>query len=140
MASPGSCFDQLSDGTQKLEVANEVSEYLPCATPGCRAPHLWIEVDGKRTSTLDLSHAGFVLLRAGPDSDAIVPPSGVPLRTVLSADPALAEAYGLAKGGAVLIRPDGHVAWRSRDVAEAEEIKRALDSILDRAEVRVVTS
>jgi len=32
----------------------------------------------------------------------------VPLRTVLSADPALAEAYGLAKGGAVLIRPDGH--------------------------------
>ena len=52
----------------------------------------------------------------------------------------MAEAYGLAKGGAVLIRPDGHVAWRSRDVAEAEEIKRALDSILDRAEVRVVTS
>lgn len=130
----------ISDGTQKPEVANEVSEYLPSATPGCRAPHLWIEVDGKRTSTLDISHAGFVLLRAGADSDAIVPPSGVPLRTVLSADPALAEAYGLAEGGAVLIRPDGHVAWRAREVAEAEEIKRALDSILDRAEVGVVTT
>jgi putative polyketide hydroxylase len=124
----------ISDGTQNPPVANEVSEYVPSATPGCRAPHLWIEVEGRPASTLDLSQSGFVLLLAGPDSEAIVPPSGVSLRTVHSADPALAEAYGLAGGGAVLIRPDGHIAWRAREVTTAG-VQRALASILDRSEV-----
>ena len=32
--------------------------------PGSRAPHLWIEKDGKRVSTLDLFGAGFTLLAA----------------------------------------------------------------------------
>jgi putative polyketide hydroxylase len=32
--------------------------------PGSRAPHLWIEKDGKRISTLDLFGAGFTLLAA----------------------------------------------------------------------------
>ena len=32
--------------------------------PGSRAPHLWIEKDGKRVSTLDLFGAGFTVLAA----------------------------------------------------------------------------
>jgi putative polyketide hydroxylase len=38
-----------------------------------------------------------------------------------------AELYGLDAGGAVLVRPDGHVAWRSRGAStEAEAIMRSL--------------
>src|SRR5215469_3981572 len=37
--------------------------------PGTRAPHIWIERDGKSISTLDLFGAGFTLL-AGPGSAA----------------------------------------------------------------------
>src|SRR5580765_1718668 len=37
--------------------------------PGSRAPHLWIQQRGRRTSTLDLFRGSFVLL-AGPDATA----------------------------------------------------------------------
>ncbi|MGH2873757.1 MAG: hypothetical protein ACRDL5_15005, partial [Solirubrobacteraceae bacterium] len=41
---------------------------------------------------------------------------------------ALGEAYGIADGGAVLVRPDGFVAWRGRDQARANA--DALASVL----------
>ena len=37
---------------------------LPSAHPGCRAPHVWLESNGKRISTIDLVGRGFVLLAA----------------------------------------------------------------------------
>ena len=38
---------------------------------------------------------------------------GVPLRIVTSADPAIAALY---ERSLVLVRPDGHVAWRGDEV------------------------
>ena len=78
---------------------------------GARAPHAWIS---DSLSTLDLFGDGFVLLRfdrnqdASPFVDTAVG-SGVPLRVVDIADADIAALY---ERKLVLVRPDGHVAWR----------------------------
>jgi 2-polyprenyl-6-methoxyphenol hydroxylase-like FAD-dependent oxidoreductase len=93
--------------------------------PGTRAPHL-VLADGR--STLDLFGSRFVLLRpAGDGVDDWAPP-GVASH-VVDAD-SFAEAYGLAAGGATLVRPDGVVAWRSRGPADRADIERALATAL----------
>jgi putative polyketide hydroxylase len=117
----------IPDGTEPVKVGNPVTDYVPTARPGGRAPHAWLERDGARLSTLDLFGDGFVLL-AGPDGaawkDAALAAAGE-LAVALSgltvgaggdlADPAGAwlDLYGLAPSGAVLVRPDGYVAWRT---------------------------
>jgi 2-polyprenyl-6-methoxyphenol hydroxylase-like FAD-dependent oxidoreductase len=80
--------------------------------PGSRGPHVWLERDGSRVSTLDLFGGGWVLLAAGDDWTA---PAGVD-RQVVPAD--VADAYGLGTAGASLVRPDGIVAWRAREPGE----------------------
>jgi 2-polyprenyl-6-methoxyphenol hydroxylase-like FAD-dependent oxidoreductase len=94
---------------------------------GTRAPHV-VLADGR--STLDLFGSEFVLLRpAGGEVDDWAPP-GVASH-VIDAD-GFAEAYGLAPGGATLVRPDGVVAWRSRGPADRADIERALATALAR--------
>ncbi|WP_425567808.1 hypothetical protein [Nonomuraea dietziae] len=47
--------------------------------------------------------------------------------------PTWAKEYGLGPEGAVLIRPDGHVAWRSPDgPASALALTKAVDRVLSR--------
>jgi hypothetical protein len=43
-----------------------------------------------------------------------------------------AKTYGLSAEGAVLVRPDGFVAWRAVGAGTPEELARALDTVLDR--------
>ena len=87
-------------------------EYHPTTVPGSRAPHAWL-ADGR--STLDLFGNGFTLLRLGagaPQPSAMertFAERGVPLSTISIADPAIAALY---ERPLVLVRPDGHVAWR----------------------------
>jgi putative polyketide hydroxylase len=85
--------------------------------PGHRAPHVWITGGGERTSTLDLFGEAFVLLVAGRERAWTTAAAGldgtVPLRVHEIAEASFAAAYGLRPGGAVLVRPDGIVAWRS---------------------------
>jgi len=106
--------------------------------PGTRAPHLWVEHDGERVSTLDLFRRHFVLL-AGPEGAAWEAAAGagagelgVELDVHMLDDEGFAEAYGITPAGAVLVRPDGYVAWRSSGDAHAspEEITRVLGSLL----------
>jgi hypothetical protein len=90
--------------------------YDRAARPGERAPHAWVVHDGRRCSILDLFDRRLTVL-AGPDGDpwraAASRLRGIPLQ-VLSTDaqPGLRRAYRLAPGSAVLVRPDGIVAWR----------------------------
>ncbi len=115
------------DGTDLPAVANPVVEYVPNARPGSRAPHLWLCRDGRQISTLDLFDTHFVLL-AGPAGSAwicageqLAQQLGAPVRccTVGAEGPIVdtygqwPALYGLEPDGAVLVRPDGHVAWRS---------------------------
>src|SRR3954452_9935936 len=93
--------------------------------PGTRAPHV---VLGDDRSTLDLFGSGFVVLRpAAGEVDDWAPPGAT---THVIDGPEFASAYGLAAGGAVLVRPDGVVAWRARESASREEIARALATAL----------
>jgi 2-polyprenyl-6-methoxyphenol hydroxylase-like FAD-dependent oxidoreductase len=95
------------------------------ARPGSRAPHLWIEKDGKRISTLDLFGNGFTLL-AAPEGAAwsaaavsVADELGVALdaytfgRQLRDPENRFTAAFGLSASGAVLVRPDDFVAWRA---------------------------
>jgi 2-polyprenyl-6-methoxyphenol hydroxylase-like FAD-dependent oxidoreductase len=105
---------------------------------GTRVPHLWLERAGQRISTLDLLDGGFVLLtgaegtswqraaaevtsslglklsayRVGPDGD------------LLDLENGWHAKMGMSPEGAVLVRPDGFVGWRTRlpapDIAAPE--------------------
>ncbi|HZU13005.1 MAG TPA: FAD-dependent monooxygenase [Chloroflexota bacterium] len=114
------------DDTDLPAVANPVVEYVPTARPGSRAPHMWLWRDGHKISTLDLFDTHFVLL-TGPAGQAwciageqATEQLGVPLRCyTVGPDGPLIERtgawpslYGVGPEGAVLVRPDGHVAWR----------------------------
>lgn len=90
--------------------------YTPSAVPGGRAPHLWLDdVHGPGSSLFDRLGTGFTLLRVGDravDSGALARAArdrGVPLTRLDLLDGAARELYG---PGLVLVRPDGHVAWR----------------------------
>lgn len=99
------------DGTPPPEQRG--GEFIQCARPGSRAPHAWIS-PGR--STLDLFGHGFVLLRLGPslpNVDHLVDAArqrGTPLAIVDLQDPGIADLY---ERPLVLVRPDGHVAWRA---------------------------
>jgi 2-polyprenyl-6-methoxyphenol hydroxylase-like FAD-dependent oxidoreductase len=96
------------DGTPKP--ADDTYGYEPSAFPGARAPHVWLS-PGR--SILDLFGDGFVLLKFADVSTTAIERAaksrGVPLRVHRIEQ---AEAAALYGGALVLVRPDGHVAWR----------------------------
>lgn len=107
-------------------------KYVPTTLPGSRAPHVNLIKNGKTISTLDLFEKDFVLLigsegerwrmaanqlaktlsfplmvyKVGPDGD-LVDPENI-----------WHDIYNISTNGAVLVRPDGHVAWRSKSMGE----------------------
>jgi putative polyketide hydroxylase len=111
------------DGTESLAIT--ATQYLPNARPGSRAPHLWLQGPEGVISTIDLFVDSFTLLT---DSDG-----KSWSKELLSMNPALSfrcvsihenghykdvnndfhALYGIGRGGAVLVRPDGHVYWRA---------------------------
>jgi putative polyketide hydroxylase len=112
----------------------------PTGSPGTRAPHI-IVGDGRRSAPIhDFTGTEFLLLTAGLGADwagvarECEQKRGVRLRT-LCVDPGDAEAttrlenaYHLQDDGAVLIRPDGIIAWRSS--GDEADRSRALDAAL----------
>jgi 2-polyprenyl-6-methoxyphenol hydroxylase-like FAD-dependent oxidoreductase len=95
------------------------SDFTPTARPGCRAPHLWLDT-GRHRSTLDLFGSDLVLLSdTGAGWAHAARTVGAQLATPLPFHridaPGWAARYGVQAGGAVLVRPDGHVAWRRSD-------------------------
>lgn len=134
------------DGTARPAVANPVTEYVPTAHPGCRAPHIWLECAGQRLSTLDLFGRSFVLLagRAGTAwcqaATEVAHARHLPLHAftvgaqgdLIDPGGSWATTYGVEQDGAVLVRPDGHVAWRTRScvTSPAETIQGVLTGVL----------
>lgn len=89
--------------------------YTPSAQKGARAPHLWIEKNGQRLSTLDLYKDHYVLV-CHPDATLWQERfRSHPYSIVTIGEEEFLEKYGITKTGAVLVRPDGHVAWRQKD-------------------------
>jgi len=119
----------IGDDTHASTVDSQI--YVPNARPGARAPHIWLRqiAPGCRViSTLDLFEREFILLTGPKDGEwwpaarQVSGELGIPLSTFAigcggdfeSENDDWGHLYGLDAGGAVLVRPDGHVAWRSR--------------------------
>lgn len=133
-----------SENDQALSILPD--KYIPTTLPGSRAPHVNLVKNGKTISTLDLFEKDFVLLigsagepwriaanqlaqllsfplivyRVAPDGDLIDPKNTWHI------------TYNISANGAVLVRPDGHVAWRSQSMVEdpKAELEKCLDTIL----------
>jgi 2-polyprenyl-6-methoxyphenol hydroxylase-like FAD-dependent oxidoreductase len=117
--------------------------------PGGRAPHVFLDRDGTRLSTLDLFGRNFVLL-AGPEGGAwkdaaptVAKGLGVALDAYVVGSDGLADAgdsfpgsFGISPSGAVLVRPDGFVGWRAVTAADAPEdaLRQALRALLCRGD------
>lgn len=115
------------------------------ARPGSRAPHLLLERDGKPFSVLDLVSSRHLLL-AGPEgqrwreaTEQAARQMKLPLdihvldseSTITDPAGAFPARYGLSDSGAVLIRPDGFIAWKAR--SDSELGMPAMASVLGRA-------
>ena len=131
------------------------ADFVPSGEPGSRAPHMWLTArNGERRSTLDLYERSMVLLtgtgQAGSAWQAaarsVARRTSVPLechRVGTAADADLitepdkdwAVAHGTSDDGAVLVRPDGFVAWRTPGAADDPEgtLAQVLDDVLRRA-------
>ncbi|MFD9814131.1 FAD-dependent oxidoreductase [Streptomyces sp. NPDC059080] len=119
--------------------------------PGTRAPHLWLRSGATRRSTLDLYERSFVLLTGSAGAAWRIAAAAVAAAWLLplecygvgdgpgddfapedGAD--WAETHGTTPGGAVLVRPDGFVAWRAPGPVDDPEatLRDALGQLLRR--------
>jgi putative polyketide hydroxylase len=111
---------------------------------GTRLPHVWVDAGGRQVSTLDLCGPGFTLLvsanaagwrsaaetvRAGTGLDIAVQEIG---HAADLADPggSWLEQVALPVGGAMLVRPDQHVAARSDKGLHPDTLPSILDALL----------
>ncbi len=104
--------------------------------PGTRAPHVVLKCQGELISTLDLFGLHFVVL-AGPQGQLWLEAGrraqealhlslesyqiGGEAGSLLDSDGAFCKAYGIDASGAVIVRPDGFIAWRSQTSQEDAE-------------------
>lgn len=140
------------DGTEPAKSPDEVRIYQPSTRPGSPLPHAWIDdVDGNRRAIKDLVEPGHFLLIAGEDGDAwceaareIAESSGLPIDAVrighLDGDLFDTRCTWLRNreidpAGAVLVRPDRFIGWRSLSGSTGDaraELEDALGQILAR--------
>jgi hypothetical protein len=148
----GAVYDSraiVPDGTGLPPVADPYSDYVPSARPGCRAPHVWLGRRDGVLSTLDLFAPGFTLL-TGPDGEVwrdgarrVQAELGIPVPCYAIGEAGLEdrdriffERYGIDPSGAVLVRPDGYVAWRTPVArnARSDDLRHVLRQILHQKE------
>ncbi|WP_409491250.1 FAD-dependent monooxygenase [Amycolatopsis sp. cmx-11-12] len=97
-------------------------------SPGTRVPHVEVDHEGTRMSTVDIARERFTLL-AGRDGTAWTEAArtaskatGVPVTAfALDTGGAWERKAGIGPSGALLVRPDGQVAWRATGTAESPE-------------------
>jgi 2-polyprenyl-6-methoxyphenol hydroxylase-like FAD-dependent oxidoreductase len=134
----------VADDSEPLVPSDPITQYAPSGRPGGRAPHVWLQREGNRQSTLDLVH-GFTLMAGSagqPWVEAVgrlAPQLNLPLaahiiggRNIADAEGVWSRAYGVDDGGAVLIRPDGYIGWRTRSASSTprEDVRAALAQML----------
>jgi 2,4-dichlorophenol 6-monooxygenase len=124
--------------------------YHATTWPGARVPHAWVFTDaGEKVSTLDLTGKGRFTILTGIGGQGWIDAAktigrelgiSVACHTIgprqhwqdFTGD--WARAREVSDSGAILVRPDQHVAWRAEaKVADpAAELRRVLKAILDR--------
>jgi len=117
------------------------TDSAPNARLGARAPLALLERPGGGVvATTDLFGHGFVLLADGEcgwrDAALTVGREGVAIDCLVVGEDLVdragdwAKSYGLPSGGAVLVRPDGHVAFRSNGQDPCTALRAAMREIL----------
>ena len=136
----------ISDGVLIAEPLDDQRLYQPSTTPGAPLPHAWVERAGERFALRSLIHRGHFVLIAGEDGHDWVEAAekaavrkGIALNTarVGMGDVDLVDIRfawlknrGIGRTGAVLVRPDGHLAFRSTHAVD--DPLAVLDSTLNR--------
>ncbi len=120
------------------------------AQPGTRVPHAWVLRAGRRISTLDLVGPGFTLFTGSSGApwasaaEAVSATLNVPISVhSIDADGEIrdiegrwAELTGLSSDGALLVRPDDFVAWRTGPLPRSprDHLEHVLRRILGRGQ------
>ncbi|MFI1367081.1 FAD-dependent oxidoreductase [Streptomyces griseochromogenes] len=114
-------------GPDEVWEQNRELVHQPTTRPGAKLPHAWlVDERGERLSTLDVVGDGTFTVLTGLSggvwdtaATACRADLGVPLRVVRIGADNCRDAYGewsrvsqIAEDGVLLVRPDGHVAWR----------------------------
>ncbi len=128
--------------------ADMALHYQPTTWPGARLPHAWVyDRAGGKHSTLDLTGRGQFTLITGIGGEGWIAAAkacaarlGLPVRTVTIGPRADYEDHGggwhhqreITDAGALLVRPNHHVAWRSHGPSTAPEadLARVLTTML----------
>lgn len=111
------------------DISVRPGKYIPTTLPGSRAPYVMLEKDGISISTLDLFEREYVLLvgekayRWEEAGHELSKKMHIPLKCyrvandgdLIDKENNWLNAYEISSAGAVLVRPDGHVAWRCKD-------------------------
>lgn len=150
----------VDDLTPRAPALDPIRVYEPSTRPGSPLPHAWIDdEDGHRRAIKDLVAPGRFLLIAGEEGESwcdavreLAAASGLPLDAVRIGhldgdlfDPRLMwlRRREFGADGAIIVRPDRHVAWRSMGAAPnpSEELAGALGRILAQpVDVRLTTA
>jgi 2,4-dichlorophenol 6-monooxygenase len=144
------------DGTPEPEFERDPELYYhPTTWPGARLPHVWLGTTthqhdrrpGEKVSTHDIAGKGRWTLFTGISGQrwvaaaaAVAGDLGIELRPVvvgpgqeyIDTYDDWARAREVSEAGAVLVRPDCHVAWRSHSLADdpAADLRSALRRLL----------
>lgn len=134
------------DGTSPAPRSATGTVYTPTSRPGHRLPHAWLTKGDARVSTHDLTagQGAFTLLTGTDGADWVTAAAtaadkfGITINAVAigadytDQDLTWAAVSEISERGAILVRPDNHVAWRSIDAAERpdQELTTALKTIL----------
>lgn len=115
------------------EPPHNTTDYFPSTWPGVRPPHVVLEDDKK--PIFDTFGKGYTLIDFSSESqlaDAFVDAAErlkVPLKVLKL--PNESNARKLWERDAVLVRPDGHVAWRCSQTGSGESVRNVdMSSVL----------
>jgi 2,4-dichlorophenol 6-monooxygenase len=136
------------DGTPAPQLIDEVHVYEPSTRPGSTLPHAWLHRLGQRKALCDLAGHGQFLLITGEGGEGwikaaahIAQEQGLPLQAI-SVNPFSGDWLDtrfdwlrqreVSSEGAVLVRPDRHIAWRSFSASENPRatLEEALGQVL----------
>jgi len=132
----------IPDGSPAEVFRKDKELYVQATTrPGARLPHVWlVGADGHRLSTLDLvGHGRFTLLTGISGAAWVDAAAALPVTVTRIGVDGLRDAYGdwlrareIEEDGALLVRPDGYLAWRAARLPEdpTAALTRAYNSVV----------